>query len=80
MGNRASDRIASTPVAITPGTDISKGCSSAVISCTVAGTLTLKLAGGNMLLNLLAGVTVIPDVEVLGVTAGTATATVYALR
>lgn len=73
-------RISSTPVGITPGTAIPKGSTGAVISCSVAGTIILVLAGGSMTLNLAVGTLVIPDIEVINVTAGTATATVYALH
>lgn len=73
-------RAFSTPTPITPGTPIPRGPQqAALVSCTVAGTITLKLPGGDMLISVPVGVTYLQDIEIIGVTAGTATATVFAL-
>lgn len=79
---RPSDRVRSTPVSMTLGTAIPKGCSALILYATAAGTAVVDMAGGAMTIPLEANkVIMLDDIEPLKVTAGTATGLVaYALR
>ena len=81
----ASDpkRAVTTPVVITPGTDIPRGEFSLkntvlCIACTVAGNVVIKLPGGNLTVPVNVGATWIDNIEVVGiVVAGTTATAVY---
>lgn len=72
-----------TPVQITPGTDITRfGQSAVMIDCSAAGDVVLKLPGGNLKVPVGVGASIIYDIEVIGVVVAgtTATAVVTVLR
>lgn len=77
-----ANRPYSTPRLITPGTDIDRaGQRGVAINASVAGDVVLKMPGGNLTATVNPGLSIIDNVEVIGVViAGTtATATVSAL-
>ena len=65
----------STPVPITPGTDIPRsGQRGVFIACTVAGNVILKMPGGSLTVPVNVGPNLIDGLEVIGVVVAGTTA------
>lgn len=76
---RATNYAFSTATALTTATPTTVPCRGVLISCTAAGTLTLTLMDGSTVtIDVIVGTIVLP-LAVTEYTAGTATATVYAM-
>ena len=79
MSTAVKQRPYTTPVVITPDTDIERDFQNGLlIVCSVAGNVQIKLPGGNVTVPVNVGATLLDNWEVIGiVSAGTTATAVY---